>query len=112
MTKPPAMSLRIRSAEAKHRARKFLQRLDEGESVRRRIRWQAAKARASISEILGELEKLSAGERARWEAQCRSVQTFLKRLCGDVMDENLREQLQAAFAEDDRLRRELKIDEE
>ena len=73
----PPISLRLSNDDSLRCARVLLARLKQDELVKRRIKWQAAKAIVSFREM----ERLmSADERARWRTECETVRAFLEKI--------------------------------
>jgi len=85
MVKQPApISLRIRSAEATHRAREILSRLEEDNRLQRRVRWMALKAIVSIREMnyvaAPKLRSMLPSDRERWQAEYKLVESILLKI--------------------------------
>jgi hypothetical protein len=82
--RPAPISLRIRNAEATHRARRLLHKLDEADRLQRRVRWLAMKAIVSIHEMRSvarpKLESMCSMERDRWQADCELVKSILLKI--------------------------------
>ena len=86
--RPPPISLRLRHAEVTQRARALLHRLAEDDRLQRRIRWQATKALIATREMAAlaanRVAKMSPGERARWQTECKQFESFLKKIKSGV----------------------------
>ena len=80
MVQPPPISLRLRAAEVNRKARETLARLNEADRLRRRVRFLAVKALISIREMQTELRSMSAGDRGRFEADCKLAKSTLQRI--------------------------------
>ncbi len=81
---PPPISLRIRSEEASANARRILRGLDEKDRIRRRVKWLAVKALVPIRELRGDAAKLRSGDRDRWQAEIKLVETILLKISKNV----------------------------
>jgi hypothetical protein len=81
---PAAISLRIRHAEATHRARELLRRLDEADRPQRRVKWLATKAIVSIREMnrvaAPTLQSMYYKDRDRWQAEYKQVESILPKI--------------------------------
>jgi hypothetical protein len=77
MVRLTPISLRLSKAETLRHARLVLAKVNRDDIKRRRIKYQAFKALRSLSEMQG---LMSVDERARWQTECKLVQSFLKRI--------------------------------
>jgi hypothetical protein len=78
MIKP--ISLRIRNAEVNARARALLRKLDAETTARHRFKHFAAKAFLAASEMRSALEKLTPGDRARWQDEIKRIEAALLKI--------------------------------
>jgi hypothetical protein len=78
--RPVPISLRIRANEASAEARRVLRRLDGEADARRRFKHHAARAYLAITEMRGDLERLSFADRDRWQGEMKRIESMLLKI--------------------------------